>query len=54
MKLKFQYFLNQHSHVYLEKDERQALRKRKHYIRIFLYDSIGIFIKYPRLKSGQL
>ena len=26
VKPKFQYFLNQHSNVYLEKDERQALR----------------------------
>ena len=31
----FQYFLNQHLNVYLEKDERQALRTRKHYIQIF-------------------
>ena len=28
MKPKFQYFLNQHSNVHLEKDERQALRTR--------------------------
>ena len=54
MKPKFQYFLNQHSNVYLEKDERQALRTRKHYIQIFLDDSIGVFMGYPCLKSGQL
>ena len=35
VKPKFQYFLNQHSNVYLEKDERQALRTRKHYMLIF-------------------
>ena len=35
VKPKFQYFLNQHSNVYLEKDERQALRTRKHYTLIF-------------------
>ena len=28
----FNIFLNQHSNVYLEIDERQALRTRKHYI----------------------
>ena len=50
MKLKFQYFLNQHSNIYLEKDERQALRTRKHYIQIFLDNSIGIFMRYPCLK----
>ena len=39
----FQYFLNQHSNVYLKIDERQALRTRKHYIQIFfLDDSIEI------------
>ena len=46
MKPKFQYFLNQHSNVYLEKDERQALRTRKHYIPIFLDDYIGTFMRY--------
>ena len=52
MKPKFQYFLNQHSNVYLEKDERQALRTRKHYIQIFFFfdDSIGFFMRYPCLK----
>ena len=54
VKPKFQYFLNQHSNFYLEKDERQALRTRKHYIQIFFYDSIGIFMRYSCLKSGQL
>ena len=55
MKPKFQYFLNQHSNIYLEKDEHQALRTRKHYIQIFfLDDSIGIFMSYPCFKSGQL
>ena len=33
----FQYFLNQNSNVYLEKDNRQALRTRKHYIQIFVW-----------------
>ena len=47
----FQYFLNQHSDVYLEKDDCQALRTRKHYIQIVLGDSIGIFMRYPCLKS---
>ena len=52
MKPKFQYFLNQHTNVYLEKDERQALRTRKHYIQIFsFYNSIGIFMRYRCLKS---
>ena len=51
---KFQYFLNQNSNVYLEKDERQALRTRKRYIQILFDDSIGIFMRYPCLKSGQL
>ena len=35
VKPKFQDFLNQHSNIYLEKDERQALRTRKHYMLIF-------------------
>ena len=35
VKPKFQNFLNQHSNVHLEKDERQALRTRKHYMLIF-------------------
>ena len=47
---KFQYFLNQHSNVYLEKDERKALRTRKHYIQIFFF----IFMRYPCSKSSQL
>ena len=56
MKPKFKYFLNQRSNVYLEKDERQALRTRKHYLYadFFLDNSIGIFMRYPRLKSSQL
>ena len=54
VKPKFRYFLNQHSNVYLEKDERQALRTRKHNMLNFLDNSIGIFMRYPCLKSGQL
>ena len=56
MKPKFQYFFNQHSNVYLEKDERQALRTRKHYIQIYFWMiyPFGILMKYPCLKSGQL
>ena len=51
----FQYFFNQHSNVYLEKDERQALRTRNHYIQIlFLDDSICIFMRYPCLKSSSI
>ena len=50
----FLYYFNQHSNVYLEKDERQALRTRKHYIQIFLDDSIGIFMRYPCLKSSLI
>ena len=50
----FQYFLNQHSNVYLEKDERQALRTRKHCVQIFFDNSIGIFMWYPCLKSSLI
>ena len=39
----FQYFLNQHSNVYFEKDERQALRTRKHYIQIFFLMILLLF-----------
>ena len=45
-------FLNQHSNVYLEKDERQALRTRKHYIQIFFgwfywyFHEISMFANY--------
>ena len=35
-------------------DERQALRTRKHNMLNFLDNSIGIFMRYPCLKSGQL
>ena len=43
VKPKFQYFLNQHSNVYLEKDERLALRTRKHYMLIFFWIIILVF-----------
>ena len=39
----FQYFLNQHLNVYLEKDERQALRTRKQYIQIFFWMILLVF-----------
>ena len=37
----------------MEKDGCQAFRTRKHYIQIFfLDDSIGIFVRYTRLKNN--
>ena len=43
VKPKFQYFLNQHSNIYLEKEERQAFRTRKHYIQISFWMILLVF-----------
>ena len=43
VKTKFQYFLNPHSNVYLEKDERQALRTRKHYMLICFWIILWVY-----------
>ena len=36
--------------IFLEKDERQALRVCEYYTQFFFNDSIGIFMRYSGLK----
>ena len=38
----------------MEKDERQALLTSKHYSDFFFDNSMGIFMRYPCLKSSLI